>query len=389
MPKMTSEHLKGVKNGRPLSVAMLGTRGVPARYGGFETCVEEVGRRLVGRGMSVTVYCRKSGADHELPRSQRPRCYLGMDLVYLPAPRVKGLETVAHTALSVAHARRRGFDAIVVFNVANSPALLLLGKDTRRIALNVDGLERRRSKWGRGAKAYLRYAERLAVRLNVRLIADAQGIADYYQETHHRHCTLILYGAPLLRPSDLDPKRVSSLGLAPQEYHLVVARLEPENNVHVIVDGYARSSAIYPLVVVGDAPYGADYIADLHITEDPRIRFLGSVWDQRLLNTLYAYSLTYLHGHSVGGTNPSLLRAAGAGAPVIAHDNAFNREVLRDNGEYFSSPVDVARLVEKAEKESDDAWARGVATQQNVTARYDWETVTDGYHDLCEELARA
>ncbi len=369
-----------------LAVAMIGTRGVPARYGGFETCVEEVGRRLVDRGVSVTVYCRASGGS-QLFRSQRPRQYLGMELVHLPAPHIRGIETFAHTALSVAHARSRRFDSLIIFNVANSPTLLLLGQRLRHTALHLDGVEWRRSKWGRGAKAYLYQAERLAAKTNIRLIADAQGIADYYEDVYHRQSTRISYGAPLLEPADLDHQAIASLSLRLHGYHLVVARLEPENNVHTIVEGFARSAAAHPLIIIGDAPYNGDYIAELQSTTDSRIRFLGSVWNQRLLNTLYAASHTYLHGHSVGGTNPSLLRAAGAGAPIIAHDNPFNREVLRGNGKYFAGSADLARLIEEAEREPGNAIARGLASQRDITGRYDWAMVTDDYHRLCEELA--
>lgn len=373
---------------RPLSVAMIGTRGVPARYGGFETCIEEVGRRLVDRGLSVTVYCRNTGAGEGRDDPHRPKDYLGMKLVYLPAPMIKGLETLVHTSLSVVHARGRGFDALLLFNIANAPTLLLLGKKgVRHTALHVDGLEWQRSKWGRFAKFYLHRAEGVAVRKEVRLIADAQGIADYYRARHRRDSTLIHYGAPMLRRDDFDSHRIMSLDLIPHGYHLVVARLEPENNVHMILDGYTRSRAEHRLIVVGDAPYGADYVARLRQSVDARVSFLGSVWDQRLLNSLYAHSLSYLHGHSVGGTNPSLLRAVGAGAPVIAHDNVFNREVLGDNGKYFSAPADLAPLIEETEAESERALVRGRIAQEDVTMRYDWERVADQYQCLCTELA--
>jgi glycosyltransferase involved in cell wall biosynthesis len=166
----------------------------------------------------------------------------------------------------------------------------------------------------------------------------------------------------------------------------VVARFEPENHVHLVVDGFARSSAEHPLVVVGSAPYSDDYTRSVQALADQRVRFVGGVWDQQLLDQLYANAKVYWHGHSVGGTNPSLLRAMGSGAPTNAFDVDFNREVLGSAGHYFSTPADVAGLVTEAEDPLTEVAARGVLGQQ-IARRYDWDVVTDGYEQLCRELA--
>src|SRR3712207_2588725 len=316
---------------------MVGTRGVPARYGGFETAVEEVGRRLADRGHRVVVYCRTvPGAE------QPPARYLGMELVHLPAARSRSLETLSHTALSVGHLLLHRPDAAIVFNAANAPLLPLLRAARIPVATHVDGLEWKRAKWGRAGRRYYRAAEALAVRWSDVLIADAQGIADYYRDTFAAPTTLLTYGAPLIAPG---AHRLAELGLEPGGYHLVVARFEPENHVDVVVEGYAASDAAKPLVVVGSAPYADDYTRRVHALADHRVRFLGGLWDQELLDQLYANCCTYLHGHSVGGTNPSLLRAVGAGAAVTAYDVDFNREVVADAGRYFRTPADVARRI--------------------------------------------
>ncbi|NNM46672.1 glycosyltransferase [Knoellia koreensis] len=361
-----------------MRIAMIGTRGVPARYGGFETCIEEVGKRLVADGHEVTVFCRRG------PDGPSPDPYLGMRTVTLPALRVRAGETLSHTALSALYLMvRERPDAAIVFNAANAPFLPLLRARGIPVATHVDGLEWRRGKWGRWGKTYYLRAERWAVRWSDALIADAQGIADYYLEKFDARTRLLTYGAPRISAR---PEALEELGLSARGYHLVVARFEPENHVAEIVEGYAASDASLPVVVVGDAPYAASYRARVRAAGDDRVRFLGSVWDQDLLDQLYANCFVYWHGHSVGGTNPSLLRALGAGAATCAYDVNFNREVLRESGLYWTTPADVRELLEKSEVDRELTLARGRAAALEA-ARYDWDDTTRGYAKLCADLA--
>ena len=167
----------------------------------------------------------------------------------------------------------------------------------------------------------------------------------------------------------------------------MVARFEPENHVHLIVDGFVRSGSQLPLIVVGSAPYSNRYTSAVHALADARVRFVGGIWDQELLDQLYANALVYWHGHSVGGTNPSLLRAIGSGTATNAFDVGFNREVLEHSGRYFSDPQDVAGLVADAERPGSDVAARGEQARL-IAHRYNWDLVTDGYEELCHDLAR-
>jgi glycosyltransferase involved in cell wall biosynthesis len=360
-----------------LHIAMVGTRGVPARYGGFETAIEEIGQRLVQRGHRVTVYCREMGD------GARPARHLGMDLVHLPALRKRSLETLSHTGLSVAHLLRHRPDAAIVFNAANAPYLPAIRAAGVPVATHVDGLEWKRAKWGRAGRNYYQLVERLAVRWSDALIADAAGIQDYYREKFDADTVYLAYGAPLQAGGGTD--RLGELGLAPRGYHLVVARFEPENHVHLIVEGFARSAARLPLVVVGSAPYSDRYTSMVHGLGDDRVRFVGGIWDQELLDQLYANALVYWHGHTVGGTNPSLLRAIGSGTATNAFDVGFNREVLETAGRYFAGPDDVTRLVHEAESPGSDADARGRHARQ-LARRYNWDDVAAGYEQLCEGL---
>jgi glycosyltransferase involved in cell wall biosynthesis len=364
-----------------MHVAMMGTRGVPAAYGGFETAVEEIGRRLVDRGHEVTVYCRTSGGD-------RRREHLGMTLVHLPALRTKVAETLSHTALSAVHAAGgRRPDAAFVFNAANAPFLPLLRARGIPTALHMDGLEWKRDKWGANGRRYYLAAESLGVRSADALIADAPGIADYYDREFGVPTELLSYGAPLI--TERRTGRLGRIGLVPGGFHLVVARFEPENHVDVIVDGYHGSTAALPLVVVGSAPYAAEYTRRVEevADADPRIRLLGGVFDQELLDELYANAATYLHGHSVGGTNPSLLRAMGAGTAVIAWDVGFNRGVLGPEGLFFDGVAGVSARITAAEADRPSLERRGAALRERAAAEYDWDAVAEGYEHLARRLA--
>lgn len=366
-----------------LRIAMIGTRGVPAAYGGFETAVEEIGSRLVGRGHKVLVYSRSTTGHRS------PRWYKGMRSVVLPAHHGKATETLSHTALSVAHTV--GYarpDVAFVFNAANAPLLPVLRAAGIPVATHVDGLEWQRAKWGGTGRRYYLWAEHAAVRWSDALIADAQGISDYYRDKFDADTDLLTYGAPLVtEPAcGLLPE-----GIAAKRYHLVVARFEPENHVLEIVAGYARSEARLPLLVVGAAPFAADYTRRIEDTAsgDERITFLGRVDDQPQLDQLYANALTYLHGHSVGGTNPSLLRAMGAGAAVVAFDVEFNREVAGPKAAYFDGPERLATILEEAERTPQDSIHVGSLMRDRAEDRYDWDEVALGYERLARRIAKA
>lgn len=367
---------------RRLKIAMVGTRGVPAAYGGFETAIEEIGQRLAAKGHDVTVYCRvKEG-------SPKLASYLGMTLKYLPAVRSKVLETPSHTGfsvLSMLFSRRE--DVAFVFNAANSPFIPFIRAKRVPSVVHVDGLEWKRGKWGPNGRRYYRIAEQLSVRWGDALISDAQGIADYYTDEFGVPTELISYGTRVIRngPSD----RLAELGLEAGRFHLVVARFEPENHVDAIVEGYHASGATMPLVVVGSAPYAAEYTDKIQAVadSDDRIRMLGGVWDQELLDQLYTNALTYLHGHSVGGTNPSLLRAMGAGTTTIAWDVVFNREVLGEAGRFFQDAASVASALEAAEADPAGCVATGENLQNRAEAVYNWDVVAEAYEKLAERVA--
>jgi len=361
----------------------MGTRGVPAQYGGFETAVEEIGTRLAARGHIVTVYCRNPG--------QHITHYRGMHLVNLPAVRHRTTETLSHSGISAVHAVLRDRpDVVFLLNAGNAPVLAGLNAAGVPTAIHLDGLESRRAKWRGAGARYYRWAERTSARIGKVVIADAQAIADYVQDIYGRECVVIPYGAEIIHPS---ADRLSDLNLEPGEYHLVVARFEPENHVMEAVHAFRASEENRPLVVVGGAPYSPWYVDRVRTAAlgDPRIRLLGSVYDQELINVLYAHALTYVHGHSVGGTNPSLLRAMGAGAPVLAYDVEFNREVTNDQALFWGNAEELTVHFNAIAHGEYGQLLPLLAEQsrERVRSHYQWEAVTDQYEALMHTLVKA
>lgn len=358
----------------------MGTRGVPALYGGFETAVEEIGSRLAERGHRVTVYCRNPG--------QHMSRYRGMRLVNAPAVRHRIAETLSHSTASTAHAIIRDRpDAVILMNAANAPLLQPLRAARIPTAIHLDGLESRREKWRGAGARYFRWAEQASVRWGQEVIADAQAIADHVQERYGRTCVVIPYGAAVISPGST---RLAEVSVEPGAYHLIVARFEPENHVLDAVHGFRASSETRALLVVGSAPYSQWYVERVHSagSGDPRIRFLGGMYDQDLLDELYGHACTYIHGHSVGGTNPSLLRAMGAGAPVLAYDVEFNREVTDGSALFWRDAAELTGQLDRIARGECAADLPVLARlgQERVGRVYQWDTVTDQYEDLLNRL---
>jgi len=350
---------------------MMGTRGVPALYGGFETAVEEIGSRLAQRGYEVTVYCRNPG--------QKITEYKGMTLVNLPAIHHRMAETLSHTSLSAVHAIVKDRpDAVLLMNAGNAPFLGPLRLAKIPTAIHLDGLESRREKWrGLGAR-YYQWAEKSAVNRGAYIISDAQAIAAHVQNQYGRDSEVIAYGAEVINPPS---DRLAELNLSAGEYHLIVARLEPENHVLESVVGYTQSKESKPLIVVGSAPYSDGYIDAVKSAADTRTRFLGGIYDQELLNQLYAHAATYTHGHSVGGTNPSLLRAMGAGAQILAFDCDFNREVSDNLALYWRNSQDCTKLLNNFTPTE-----MGPRLQKRVAQVYQWDMITNQYEALINKM---
>jgi len=366
-----------------MRIAILGTRGIPASYSGFETAAEQLAGRLTDRGHEVVVYCRPHVVDRRL------REYKGARLVHLPTIRNKYLDTFAHTLLSSMHAAHTVQPDVALFFIAgNSPMCRITRRAEIPTVINVDGLDSDRSKWPPVAKAYLRFAERNAPRWADTALTDSHAVAEIFEQRYGQRIGVVPYGVE--DPGDTDPPATATLeklGLEPRRYILFVGRLEPENNPHVLVEAFSRiplaKTKGMKLVVVGGAPYAGEYIKQVHRAGDPRVIFPGYLFGPgywELQRNAYAFCAPT----EVGGTHPVILEALAAGNCVIVNDHAPNVETVGDAGLTFSGKEGVPALTAQLERilaEPDLVQEyRDRACER--AKRYSWDAVTDEYEEL-------
>ena len=358
-----------------MRIALLGTRGIPANYGGFETFAEEISVRLVERGHEVTVYCRQKH-----PES----AYRGVRLRYLPTVRHKYFDTVAHTAISTLDLLLRRFDAVLYCNAANAIFTSLPRLLGVPAVLNVDGLERHRKKWNRIAKAWYQLSEWLATWCPNAVVSDAEKIREYYLKRYGKNSFFIPYGAEVGKIEARDC--LDSMGLIPGQYVLYVSRFEPENNALAVRQAFEKIQTCQKLVLVGDAPYAADYIRQVKDTTDRRILFPGAIYGSGY-QQLQSHCSVYVQATEVGGTHPALIEAMGRGALVLYLRTPESEEVAGDAAVSFDvdleEKLEWALNVQAGERE---AWGR--RAMKRVEERYSWRTVTDQYEALLQEVSR-
>lgn len=357
--------------------AIVGTRGIPARYGGFETFAEELSTRLAARGHQMTVYCRERPSSLE---------YQGVRLQFLPTIRHKYLDTIAHTFLSTLHLVVAGprQDAVLYCNAANAIFTWMPRLFGTPVALNVDGLERNRKKWNGLAKAWYRVSEWLATWMPNAVVTDAQQIADYYSARYHRGSEMIPYGAETGTVQTTEV--LDRLGLESRKYFLYVSRMEPENNALLVREAYERTNTSIKLALIGDAPYAAGYIRQVRETKDPRVTIPGAIYGQGY-RELGSHCFAYIHATEVGGTHPALIEAMGRGALTLYLDTPENAEVAAGVGIAFhhrNLTEVLEQVLQMSELERDTL--RGRAAER-VRTRYSWDAVTDAYEKLLTRLS--
>jgi glycosyltransferase involved in cell wall biosynthesis len=355
-------------------LAIVGARGIPARWGGFETVASELAPRLVERGFDVTVYCRLR---YSLPK--RPPTFRGVKLRYLPAPRGKAAESLVHEALCAADQAVAPADLILVLGFRAAFAFALPALRGAPVFFNTDGLDWKRRKWGRLARWYLRANERAGVKISrKRLICDSREIRDYFSQTYDCRPAYISYGASTAPPTD--EAWLEDCGLQPGGYHLVVARLEPENNVDIAIKAHRLAGGTLPLVIVGAANYRSRYVNSLLAQASASVRFLGGIYGEGQLERLLLGCCSYIHGHEVGGTNPMLLQAMALRAPILAVDVPYTREVLAAAARYWTpDPASLAPMLRWAEERPEDFALLASEGHSRVRALYDWGVVADQY----------
>jgi glycosyltransferase involved in cell wall biosynthesis len=361
-----------------MKIAILGTRGIPANYGGFETFAEELSSRLVERGHQVMVYGRTNNIRYTEPT------YRGVRLILLPTIPHKYLDTVAHTFLSVLHVLFQDVDVVLICNAANSIFSFIPRLAGKKTAVNVDGLERQRRKWNALGRAWYRLSERLSTFLPNAIVSDAEVIRSYYRERYGRDSFFIPYGADVRRTESRAV--LGRLGLEPDEYLLYVSRLEPENNALLVVKAFEQVATDKKLVIVGDAPYAREYIAALKRTSDRRILFPGAIYGEGY-RELLSHACAYIQATEVGGTHPALIESMGCGRCVLYLNTPENREVAADAGLAFEkSEQALAAAMRRALADEPLRRSLGCAAERRVRKHYQWDAVATQYEGLFERL---
>ncbi|MGA8029056.1 MAG: DUF1972 domain-containing protein [Bryobacteraceae bacterium] len=358
-----------------MRIALLGTRGIPAHYGGFETFAEELSVRLAERGHRVTVYCRENPSLSE---------HRGVDLRYLPTIRHKYFDTLAHTALSTLDLLFRKYDAALYCNAANAiftiwPRLLWMPS-----LLNVDGLERRRKKWNRIAKTWYLVSEWMATWCCSAVVTDAAAIRDYYLERYGKNSTFIPYGAETGKVEETN--LVRALGLKPGQYVLYVSRMEPENNALMVREAFEKLDTDFKLALVGDAPYAENYIQQVKNTTDPRVVIPGAIYGEGY-RQLQSHCAVYVQATEVGGTHPALIEAMGRGAMALYLNTPEGAEAAGDAAVPFEDDL-VEKLNWAVNLSDQERAAWGSRAMQRIEKLYSWEVVADAYEDLFRQLSK-
>ena len=373
-------------NPRKLRIGMLGLYGMPLpqlHFTGFETAFGEIAPRLVEAGHQVTIYCRAS----HFPRELRVAEFKGVRLKYVPSPGGKNLSGLIATLIASLHALAVGrYDVFFFVNVGMGHHAALCRSLGARVVMNVDGLDWKRAKWGAFARAYFRSAARSAIRFCNELITDAEAMRRIYLDEFHKETTMIAYGAYV--EASEHPEAVGQFGVAPGGYYLIASRLIPENHADVIIEGFLKSGTSRKLVIAGGANYDSPFHRRLRALATDDVIFTGHIHDQSVIKELHCNCFAYVHGHSVGGTNPSLLKAMGYGNCILALDTVFNREVLDDTGLYFAKdPADLAALMRRIEADASLVSLLQRKAPIRIKEHYSWDKVSDQYAELFVRVA--
>jgi len=352
-----------------MKLGIVGTRGIPAKYGGFETFAQELAPRLVDRGVEVIVYCDKGSYDSEE--------YMGVRLQYLKTTKSNNPLKFYYEGLKVGI---KECEIVIVTGLGAAIFYPIIKRGKSILITNTDGIEYKRDKWGLFKKMFLKLSEYIDVKFSDVLIADSKGIKDHLINKYNiteKKVWLLEYGAYL--NDYIDYSYLEEMQVKHYNYYLIVSRLVPENNIHIMIDGFKKSNIEKPLIIVGNLD-DTVYVNELVKYKNKRIRFIGGIYDQQKLKALRASCFAHIHGHSVGGTNPSLLEAMGSGNLIIAHDNIFNKEVIGEHGFYFRDSQDMFNClnqIEQLSKEEREKISNHLKSM--ILSYYNWDLIADRY----------
>jgi glycosyltransferase involved in cell wall biosynthesis len=361
---------------RKLRIAICGGRGIPHSYSGTEALVGQLAPRLAARGHEMIVYCRRS-LFHE-----RPAFYQGVRLIYLPSIETKVLGSPTHTLLCAFDVLFRKVDIVLVMNIVNGLHCAVFRALGQQCAIMVDGQDWKRGKWGRFARSYFYWCAKHIGKICPRgVITDAMGMQQIYLDEFGTTSACIASGADI--QLSIKPEIVSKYGLEPFKYYLIASRLVPENNADLILKAFERVRTERLLAIAGTANYKSKFVERLKETKDPRVRFLGHIDEPEHMKELHCNTYAYVHGHSLGGVNPALLKALGCGNCVLALNTPFNLEPLQNYGILFEDNVDdLARKLQEIENDPDRASEYRRRAPERIREAYSWETITNQYEEF-------
>ncbi len=366
---------------------MIGSRGIPHTYSGNEEFFRHIAPRLAERGHDIIVYCRSGHY------TDRDPYWHGVKRVFYPAPEHKSLGQFTAAAEGVLDAAVRRPDIVYVHTLPSAPFTLLPALLRQRVVVNVNGMEWGRDKWGPIGKGYFRAAARISLKTATAIVNDSEAMRQFYKQRFGRNSYFIAYGADIEESSN--PSLIEPFGLERNGYYLIASRLVPENNPDLIIDAYLASDASRPLVIAGGANYSSPWVERLMAKASDRVRFIGHVGTAEAVKELHCNCYAYIHGHSLGGTNPSLVKALGYGNCIIALDNPFNREVLtgKDKTSYGilfeKDAVALARALDSIDGDSERAAKLRAKAPQRVREAYTWTFITDEYEKMFLDVAAA
>jgi glycosyltransferase involved in cell wall biosynthesis len=357
-----------------MKIAILGTRGIPNNYGGYEQITGYVAAGLAAKGHEVTVY-----NSHNHPNQSSTWNGANIQHCYDPEYLLGTAGQFIYDLNCIRHARKNNFDVWLFMGYTSSSVWRMLFPKNTIIISNMDGVEWKRARYSKPVQQFLKYAERWAVKHSQFHIADSPAIKDYLDKIYGINCRFIPYGASV--PAQQKKGVFQKYGIRKKEYNLLIARMEPENNIEMILDGFQSSNDRNKFLVIGktENKFGK-YIVDKY-RRDERIKFIGGLFEQEIVNTLRVNSLLYFHGHSVGGTNPSLLEAMASSALIAAHDNVFNRSVLGEDALYFSNFSEVKCLLENdsCKKLKPDFASKNL---EKIKHHYNWDLIINSYEEF-------
>ena len=361
---------------KKLRISIIGSRGYPYVYSGYETLVKELAERLVKSGIEVTVYC------HRKLFNEKPKKVNGINLVYTPSVHSKVFSQLYNSFFSFLHVCFSKSDVVIVVNSANGPFGLLTKIFRKKTCINVDGLEWLRPKWKGLGSIYFRFASKLATLFFDQIITDSFEMNKVYKNNFDKKSTVIAYGSTMT--TNKNYKILEKFNLHKKDYYLIVGRLIPDNNSKIILEAFLKSNSNKSIVIVGDVPYNDDYSNDIKLLKSNKVVFTGYVNDQVDLTALYNGCFCYIHGHEFGGTNPTMINALDLNCQILALDTVFNREMLENKESVFFNKNSIIKKINELEEKYDELIQKN--SNYKIPKKYDWENITYEYLKVLQKL---